>query len=384
MRAKQNRWLHVMVGGCLAATALMGCAAPAKHSNPLEEELAQTRQQLSDLESKIDGKDKALEEARRRAQEAERQAQLARETARREQAVGVDGSAALLPPNAKSGECYARVLVPPVYDSVTEQVLRKDAREKIEVLPGQYEWVEEKVLVKEASERLEVIPATYEWGEERVQVAPARQELVVVPAVYENIQEQVLVTPERTYWKKGRGPVERVDNGTGEIMCLVTDPAVYKTVSKRVLKTPETTRQVEVPAKFDTVKKRVLSTPETTRKVTIPAEYKTVKVKKEIQPPSTRKTTVPAMYDTVTKTKMVEPSYMQWRPILCETNTTGDVVTNVQRALKAKGFDPGPIDGILGAQTRSAMSRFQEDRKLARGALTFETMQALGINLSSR
>jgi peptidoglycan hydrolase-like protein with peptidoglycan-binding domain len=144
-------------------------------------------------------------------------------------------------------------------------------------------------------------------------------------------------------------------------MCLVTEPAAYKTVSKRVLTKPETTREVE-----------------------IPAEYKTVKVRRELNPPTTRKTRVPEEYATVSKTVMVKPSYMEWRPILCETNAKGDVVMKIQRALKSQGHDPGPIDGILGPQTRTALSSFQESQKLPSGALTFDAIRALGVDVSSR
>jgi len=36
----------------------------------------------------------------------------------------------------------------------------------------------------------------------------------------------------------------------------------------------------------------------------------------------------------------------------------------VQRALKAAGYDPGPIDGRVGAKTSAAIRRFQRDNKL--------------------
>lgn len=50
---------------------------------------------------------------------------------------------------------------------------------------------------------------------------------------FEWVEERVLVKPARKEWKPGRGEVERVDNATGEIMCLVEVPAEYKTVRKR-------------------------------------------------------------------------------------------------------------------------------------------------------
>lgn len=81
------------------------------------------------------------------------------------------------------------------------------------------------------------------------------------PTVYENVTEKVLVRDGYTTWKKGRGPIERIDNATGEIMCLVEVPPEYKTVTKRVIKTPASVRQVEIPAEYKTVKRRLVVEP---------------------------------------------------------------------------------------------------------------------------
>ena len=39
-------------------------------------------------------------------------------------------------------------------------------------------------------------------------------------------------------------------------------------------------------------------------------------------------------------------------------------VSNGQSALKAAGFDPGPIDGITGKKTRAAIAAFQKAKSL--------------------
>lgn len=60
----------------------------------------------------------------------------------------------LLPPQARAGECYARVLSPPVYQSETKHMSKQDAREPLEIVPAQYEWVEAQVIVKNPSEKV--------------------------------------------------------------------------------------------------------------------------------------------------------------------------------------------------------------------------------------
>jgi hypothetical protein len=228
------------------------------------------------------------------------------------------------------------VFVPPVYRTETLQLLKREASERVEVVPAKYEWVEERVLVKEASTRLEEIPATHEWVEERV-----------------------LDREAHTVWKKGRGLIERVDNTTGEIMCLVEVPATFKTVRTRILKTPATTREVQIPAK-----------------------YSTIKVRKLVSSPQTKRIEIPAEHQTITKTHMVSDGHMEWRSVLCETNATRQLVSSIQRALEKKGHSPGPIDGIIGSQTKAAISSFQKEKNLPSGSLTLATLDALGVTAS--
>lgn len=368
----------------LAALALTGCGGTATGEGMVQDEITMRDQQITDLQQELQARDQAmaqvnneLQETRARVSTVENELADVRSTA--EATATAPGGTSMLPPDAKPGECFARVVVPPVYDTTTERVLVQEAGERVEVIPAKYEWVEERVLVKEASTRIETVPATYEWVEEQVLVQAADTEIVDVPATYETVQEKVLVTPARTYWKKGRGLVEKVDNNTGEIMCLVEEPAVYRTVSKRVLKTPATTRETTVPAEYKTVRKQMLKTPATTRTVEVPAEYNTVKVRRLVEPAREKRIPIEAEYADITKRTMVEPSRMEWRRVLCETNMNNATVLDLQQALQDKGFDPGPLDGIYGSKTQAALHAFQKERGMPVGGLTYEAMQALGV-----
>ena len=285
-----------------------------------------------------------------------------------------------LPPNAKVGECYARIFTPPTTRTTTERTLVREESERVEISPARYETAMEKVVVKPASTEIRVVPAVYEWRNEKVTVKPASTRLVTVAAVYETVTEKVEEKPAHTIWKKGRGPVERVDNATGEIMCLVEVPATYRTVTKRTLKTPATTREVEVPAVYTTVRKRVVKTPASSREVEVPAEYKTVKVTREVAPAEERRIAVPAQYQNITKSEPVTEGKVEWRPVLCETNATPAVVKSIQRALLKSGHNPGAIDGVLGRGTMTAVRTFQKAKGLPTGQLTLDTVNALGVS----
>jgi len=322
------------------------------------------------------------------------------------------------------GSCLSEYYLPAEYQSEPMKVLKTAAYEQIEVIPAQYDWVEEKVLVKEAS-----------------------KQVVEVPAVYETVSENVLVSPATTQWKQGAGAYQKLDHATGEIMCLVEVPAQYKTVTRKVLKTPATTREVEVPAEYalqrvlklvkpaqerrvqieptyQTLNKMVkvaderflwqpdkLFTPDnarstgqtvclsetpakvatveqvlvkaaaTTQVVEVPAEYRTVAVRKLVKPAQSRKVEVPAVVETVAKQIKIGEPHSEWRQVLCETNTTPEVVQQLQGALSKAGFDPGRIDGYVDGRTLQAVDDFQRSSGLERGGLTLTTLKALGVKI---
>jgi len=59
-------------------------------------------------------------------------------------------------------------------------------------------------------------------------------------------------------------------------------------------------------------------------------------------------------------------------------------VRTVQEGLARLGYSPGPLDGVLGAQTRDAIRRFEQDRNLApTGTITEELVREVTRVMSS-
>ncbi len=57
-----------------------------------------------------------------------------------------------------------------------------------------------------------------------------------------------------------------------------------------------------------------------------------------------------------------------------------ELITKVQSALKSKGFDPGPIDGLMGPRTNRALREFQIQKDIqVTGEINKETLGRLGI-----
>ena len=59
-------------------------------------------------------------------------------------------------------------------------------------------------------------------------------------------------------------------------------------------------------------------------------------------------------------------------------------VRQVQQALSSKGHDPGPIDGVMGARTRSALQAYQSSHNLSGDTgIDQRTLESLGVRASA-
>ncbi len=441
-----------------------------------------------------------------------------------EEASPVDATNTL--PDAKPGECFAKVIVPAEYETSTEEVVVQPEQETIEIIPATFDTAEVEVQVKPEYTVLKAVPAKYRTEEEIVEIEPARNEWVtslgkrgipaspallvaaktsgieidnaqpgqcykefyspakfeetdkqveikeasenivvkeaefepaeetvtvreaytvkkLIPATYEKVEEKVEIEPAKAVWKKGSGLVERIDNTTGEIMCLVQVPAKYQTLLKTVLKTEAKIEDTEVPAKtkaikisklvsdatsekvpveaeFTTVKTRakvadaqftwrpagekgdgaptglqiclkeipakqkklkklVLDTPATVEEEKVPAVMKTVKVEKVATAAEAVRTKVPAVTKTVELRKKISNERLEWRRVLCQTNMTKEMNMIIQQALKDAGYYNGPVDGSIGRGTLNAVNKYQIDKGLPRGGLTIKVLKDLGV-----
>ncbi len=271
----------------------------------------------------------------------------------------VSAEVSLTPPNAKAGECYAKVVVPAKYKTIEERVLVQEASNRISIIPAKYEWVDERVEITPVSKRLvtipatfkkvtevievkpatqswkvslkrhappvskeilvaaklkgvdlentnpqtcykeyftpelykvvsqevvlqkastktKVIPARYEMVEKTIEVTPASQKTMTIPATYGYTEERVLIEKEKTVWKKGVNPAQKLDGATGEIMCLVKIPAKYKTIKKKVVKSAATTKVIAIPAVSKTIKVKKLVAAAKTETIDIPEVKSTI------------------------------------------------------------------------------------------------------------
>ena len=411
------------LGVAIAITLSMsGCANKDNSKMLLEQKdktIAKLQEKLKVTKSEVSKKDMQIKQLQLQKETLEKNTKAAEKRDKNSVANS------LVPPNAKVGECYAKVLVPPVYEEQTKRRLVKAGTEEIVVVPATYKVVEKKVKIRDKSKKLVVVPAVYKVVKEKILVEPEKTKLIVVPATYKSITEKILVSepreviktvptkyktvtekvlisPAHTEWKIGRGEIEKINNATGDIMCLVEVPAVYKTVTKRVVDVPAHTVKKVIPAVYKTVTKRVVDVPAHTVKKVIPAVYKTVTKKVLVKPATTKEITIPAIckivktrvidkpakevvvkkdpvYENYTIKVKVADSYLRWQPILCKTNTRPDIIKKLQRKLRKKGYSIKRISGIYDRATKAAVNKYQRDNGLSTGALTLKTLESLGL-----
>ena len=302
-----------------------------------------------------------------------------------------------------------------------------------------------RVLVSEATEKLSSPPAKYRSDTEEVLVKPAYKRLIEVPAVFTKKQDRVLVEAAHSIWQKGTGPIQKIDNQTGEIMCLVDIPAEYETIDVEVVSTEPQLTDVSEEAVYKTVQVQKLEEDATEQREPVAAEFKTMNREQEQTPgrytwltsrssedsePTGRvvchqatpakqiayertvvktagrfeQETVEEVYEDITVTELiadaqsvkipvagasekierrikVADSRFEWQPVLCETNTTGDVISRLQAALEEEGYSPGSVDGVLGGGTLKALESYQRKNMLAEGGVTIESLKSLGVEL---
>ena len=189
---KKMKFLPILV--LASGLFFSACSSNQELVDSLQADLNSKTTEISSLKANLESKESALESAKAAVSEKAAEVEACQKSK-----VGTSSASNvntdLFPPNAKPGECYARVLIPATYKTTTEKVIKREASERLEVIPATYKWGTEKVLVREASTKVVPVPATYKWETERVLVKAASSKLVNVPAKYEWKTEKILEKP---------------------------------------------------------------------------------------------------------------------------------------------------------------------------------------------
>ena len=371
----------------MVAMTFSGCASKDVQVAELEKQLQSKTDTIAEQQQSVDSKTAEINTLKQKlSQNKGEQGSAMSESSSNSSSnssanAGSDAdTSSLTPPNAKAGECYAKVLIPAEYATKTEEKLLTAKVESLSVTKPTYKNVDYKILDKAESFKYILTPATYKCVQNRVMVEPEKVTYKVIPATFKEVEEKIMISPAKQVWKKGKGPISKVDNQTGDIMCLIEEPAKYKTVKTTVVDEPARTEKIVTPAVYKNIKAKVVDQEARTEKVMIPATYKVITVQEIDTEATINKAAKEETYQTVETTYMSKPEELKWERILCETNTNKNTVKELQQALADRNYNPGGIDGVYGRNTQKALTAFQIDNNLPSGALTLESLDALGVN----
>ena len=221
---------------------------------------------------------------------------------------------------SEPGKCYARCLIADQYETVTEQVLVKEASSKVQITPATYETVSEQILAKEAGNTLAVVPATFETVTEQKLAQEASTTLSIVPAKFETMSERKLskeaprallqnCTSTGNYASDNSAIQSALASSMGEVGTLSVSPAQLEASSEQILVKEAFTQLRVVPAVFETVTEQKLVRPAYHTLSTVPAVYETVTEQVLDKEAYTVLTVVPAVYETETEQILSKEAY---------------------------------------------------------------------------
>ena len=164
---------------------------------------------------------------------------------------------------ACTGNCYQKVVNPPVYRDVAEQVMVRPAQTHAEIIPAQLGSVSERIVV-----------------------SPGHAIARTIPAQYGTVGETVQTSAGGKVWQVTR------DHHGREIGCWVYVKPAYATQYRTVMVRPAATVHDFVPPVYGTRERTVV-----------------------VRPAQTVYHTAPAVYQTHTRQEMVQPASASWQPV---------------------------------------------------------------------
>lgn len=279
------------------------------------------------------------------------------------------------------GQCwvYAPIQPRPVDDSV--ELVVKDSTTRLKVTPAEFRQGYKRVVTQEGVVTYKVIPATYKKVVERVESRPESTRIVVEPAVYRD--EEVLVTLEEAKTEV----IPCTTSGTSYAgsaaafgVCTIQKPAKTRKVTVQKLVTPERSRVEKVPALYREVSRWVVDKPAQVIRGESEDQVAQLPVEELVKSAEARAVSIPADRESFDVVRYEGAPQMVIRQTLCDEDLTEPVVQALQQQLLQQGYFPGQLDGLLGPKTLGALQHYQVDKGLASGALTLETLEALGLS----
>ena len=276
-----------------------------------------------------------------------------------------------------TGQIMCRVTVPAVYKNVTKRVQVRPVQNIRTFIPAVYKTVKQKKRVSAALYKTVHRPARYQTKNYRVQVAGARYVWRPVlcatnaskkykhKAKYSKsavMQRQVKRVQKKVYKRPASS-----NNGVSyaQYLAVMNAPLKSKASSQKSSRKKASKKKILVPKKL------------APKKVILKQAAPEVMPKQDAAPKA--KATVMAPKAPVMAPKAAVPKTESPKKADNKAEIQQNIVYGIQAALKSKGYNPGKLDGKMGANTAKALKAFQSSRGLPVGVLSKDTFRALGL-----
>lgn len=278
------------------------------------------------------------------------------------------------------GQCWVYAQVKPKPVQRTVEVVIKDSVNRISVTPAEVQRGFKQVVTREGTRTYRIEPPTYKQVSERIEVRPEVKRYEVVPAVYQREEQEIVLEEGKTVLDPcGTAGTRYAKSSAVVAFCAREVAPRTKTVATQVLVEPERVREVIEPARYETISRWVVDKPAQAVEVVLPPETGQVAVQEVLRPSEASQVIVPEQVERMQVLGFEGKARIVSRQAVCDADLSEELVRAVQQRLSSGGHAPGRIDGKLGPRTIEALVRFQEANGLAVGALTLESLEALGL-----
>lgn len=279
----------------------------------------------------------------------------------------------------QSNLCMSQVILPAQYQAATEAVTVYEGTTNYTTTPVKIGHGERKVKVADAYFEYEIIPAVFKEVTEEIEVERELVEIETIPATYRTDTKRIKIREATMRWNPACPAVVSDKQMDIPGNCLLKVPAEYTEVTREVIDLPARTVKKIIPAKTQTVTRKVLVEPAKVVRKEIAAVYASIPLARVEEPAQLVTSRTESRTQNLPSQKKVRDESFRQMPALCENTVTPDDIIVLQEQLQQRGYYQGTPDGLLGPKTRTAVTRFQEDNKLASGAITLETLQKLSL-----
>jgi len=289
-----------------------------------------------------------------------------------------------------SGKCYGRSMISPQFDTIQEKAVTRPAYSYLKEVPAVYKNETERILIQPAYTRLEVTPAEFDVTTERIKVKDGEnyQRAEAPPSeneLFDNETVSIEVAPAFQRWEKTKRKKKCKSKNPEDCLewQLVDVPAKMISFNKRIRSSRQlpikTLPNVYNEAEYITVTKKTLKKEASYKEVKVPAQYQTVTKRILVTPRRFDRQQVPAEYKTIQKIIQIkEGGFMEAREVVCREEYP-KYIRDVQTKLRESYYYEGDIDGRFGKETKAAVIKFQQDRRLPVGQLDYATLKLLNL-----